>query len=130
VLVVDDNHDTCELLARILRRAGHDAACETTPHGALRYLTTTTPDLIIADVMMPEMNGLDMLKAIRSNPASAGVTVLVFSALSDDRTREEARRLGANGYVVKGTGWGALQAEIEKHIGPTPVNRPPPAPSA
>jgi DNA-binding response OmpR family regulator len=130
VLVVDDNHDTCELLARILRRAGHDAACETTAYAALHYLAANTPDLVIADVMMPEMNGLDLLKAIRANPSSASVTVIVFSALSDDHTREEARRLGANGYVVKGSGWPELHAEIEKHIGPTPVNRPPAAPSA
>jgi CheY-like chemotaxis protein len=130
VLVVDDNHDTCELLARILRRAGHDAACETTARGALQRLTASTPDLIIADVMMPEMDGLDLLRAIRSDPSSAAVTVVVFSALSDERTREEARRLGANGYVVKGSGWAELHAEIEKHIGPTPVNRPPSTPSA
>ena len=130
VLVVDDNHDTCELLARILRRAGHDAACETTAHGALQYLSSITPDLVIADVMMPEMNGLDLLKAIRGNPSSAAVVVVIFSALSDEHTREEARRLGASGYVVKGTGWADLHAEIEKHIGPTPINRPPAAPSA
>jgi DNA-binding response OmpR family regulator len=130
VLVVDDNHDTCELLARILRRGGHDASCATTALGALDHLRGNTPDLIIADVMMPEMNGLELLRAIRANPESAGVTVVVFSALSDERTREEARRLGANGYVVKGTGWADLHAEIEKHIGPTPVNRPPAAPSA
>ena len=127
VLVVDDNHDTCELLARILRRGGHDAACETTALGALEYLRSTIPDLIIVDVMMPEMTGLDLLKAIRNNPSSAAVTVVVFSALSDERTRDEARRLGANGYVVKGTGWADLHAEIEKHIGPTPINRPPQA---
>jgi CheY-like chemotaxis protein len=130
VLVVDDNHDTCELLARILRRAGHDTACETTAYGALQYLTSSMPDLVIADVMMPEMDGLDLLKAIRGNPSSAALKVIVFSALSDDRTREEARRLGANGYVVKGTGWADLHAEIEKQIGPTPINRPPAEPSA
>jgi len=130
VLVVDDNHDTCELLARILRRAGHDAACETTALGALEFLRNNTPALVIADVMMPEMNGLDLLKAIRSTPSSAGVAVVVFSALSDERTQEEARRLGANGYVVKGSGWADLHTEIVKHIGPTPVGRPPAAPSA
>jgi CheY-like chemotaxis protein len=129
VLVVDDNHDTCELLARILRRGGHDASCQTSAAAALAHLRSNTPDLIIADVMMPEMNGLDLLKAIRSDPANHTVKVVVFSALSDDRTREEALRRGADGYVVKGSGWAELHREIEKHIGPTHVGRPPAATS-
>ena len=129
VLVVDDNHDTCELLARILRRGGHDASCETSAPAALAALRASTPDLIIAAVMMPEMNGLDLLKAIRTDPANHTIKVVVFSALSDERTREEALRRGADGYVVKGTGWSELHREIEKHIGPTPVGRPPVAPS-
>ena len=123
ILVVDDNHDTCELLARILRRAGHEASCETSPRDALAHLGSNTPDLVILDVMMPEMTGLEVLKALRKEPRTARVAVVVFTALSDDRTREEARRLGASGYVVKGTGWPDLHAEIEKHIGPISVGR-------
>lgn len=129
VLVVDDNHDTCELLARILRRGGHDADRETSAAAALDHLRTSTPDLIIADVMMPEMNGLDLLTTIRTDPANHTIRVVVFSALSDKRTREEALRRGADGYVVKGTGWAELHREIEKHIGPTPIGRPPAATS-
>jgi CheY-like chemotaxis protein len=120
VLVVDDNHDACELLARILRRAGHDASCRTSARGALTYLAGHTPDLIIADVMMPEMTGLDLLKTVRAEPRTASIPVVIFTALSDGKTRGEAARLGANGYVVKGGGWTPLQEEIEKHLGARP----------
>jgi CheY-like chemotaxis protein len=120
VLVVDDNHDACELLARILRRTGHEAVCQTTARSALAYLGSSTPDLVILDVMMPEMTGLDLLKAIRANPRTANVNVVVFTALSDEKTRGEAARLGATGYVVKGSEWMLLQAEIQKYVGPRP----------
>ena len=117
VLVVDDNHDTCELLARILRRAGHDAACETAPAAALDHMRRDAFDLIILDVMMPGMTGLEVLRAIRAEPGLAALRVVLFTALSDEKTRAEARRLGASGYVVKGTGWADLHAEIQKHVG-------------
>lgn len=120
VLVVDDNHEACELLARILRRIGHDAACQVTARGAMAYLQSNTPDLIILDVMMPEMTGLDFLRSIRSNPQTSTIAVVIYTALSDEKTRAEAARLGASGYVVKGSGWNDLHAEIQKRVGREP----------
>ena len=119
VLVVDDNPDTCELLARVLRKAGHEAECDASAAAALARLRRSPPDLVVLDVMMPEMNGLEVLRQVRADPTLAGVTVIMFSALSDEKTRAEARRLGANGYVVKGVGWTELNAEIRRHVGGT-----------
>ena len=120
LLVVDDSEDSCELLARILRRAGHDPTCYTSATEALAGLARDDiPDLIVLDVMMPEMTGLDVLKALRADPRLASVPVVIYSALSDDKTRSAARTLGANGYVVKGGGWTDLESEIRKHLEPT-----------
>jgi CheY-like chemotaxis protein len=121
VLVVDDNQDTCELLARMLRRSGHDSVCQTSAGAALDSVRAQTPDLVILDVMMPGMTGLEVLKAVRADARTAAVPVVLFTALSDERTRAQAHRLGASGYVVKGTGWADLYAEIQKHIGPSPL---------
>lgn len=119
VLVIDDNQDTCELLARLLRRAGHVADCATSAGEAMKYLGSSCADLLILDVTMPSMTGLELLRVVRERPQSAAVPVVIYTALSDAKTRTEAARLGASGYVVKGRGWPDLQAEIEKHIGPT-----------
>ena len=121
LLVVDDNEDACELIARLLRRAGHEATCHTSPSAALSYLAKETPDLIVLDVMMPEMTGLDVLKSVRADARLAAVPVVVYSALSDERTRAAALSLGASAYVVKGGGWTDLHAEIQKHVGPPPA---------
>ena len=120
LLVVDDNEDACELIARLLRRAGYEATCHTSPSAALAYLAKDTPDLIVLDVMMPEMTGLDVLKSVRADPRLAAIPVVVYTALSDDRTRAAARSLGANAYVVKGGGWTDLHAEIRKYLSPPP----------
>lgn len=128
VLVIDDNHDTCELLARLLRRAGHDADCTTSAGDAIDYLGSSRPDLLILDVTMPRMTGLELLKVVRGNPQTTAVPVVLYTAMSDEKTRSEASRLGASGYVVKGRGWVELQAEIEKHIGPARLGRPDPKP--
>ena len=118
LLVVDDNEDACELLARILRRTGYEVTCQTSAADALRYLDTETPDLVVLDVMMPGMTGLDVLKSVRADARLAGVPIVIYTALSDEKTRTAARALGASGYVVKGGGWPDLHAEIVRHIGP------------
>jgi CheY-like chemotaxis protein len=123
VLVVDDNQDTCELLARLLRRAGHEAACVTSAPQALEHLARHVPDLVILDVMMPGMTGLELLRALRAEGKIPATAVLIFTALSDEKTRAEAQRLGADGYVVKGAGWAELQSAIEKHIGAVRIAR-------
>lgn len=128
VLVIDDNPDTCELLARLLRRAGHDADCKTSAGDAIDSLGSSRVDLLILDVNMPQMTGLELLKVVRANPRTAAVPVVLYTALSDKKTRSEAARLGASGYVVKGRGWLELQAEIEKYIGPVGVGDPGPHP--
>ena len=117
VLVVDDNLDTCELLARVLRRTGHSATCQSSAAAALASLRSQPTDLVILDVMMPGMTGLEVLAAIRADARLAAVKVLMFTALSDAKTQAEARRLGAVGYIIKGVGWPVLLGEIQRLIG-------------
>ena len=101
VLVVDDHLDTCELLVRLLKRIGYPAACVDSGQAALEFVRQTVPALVILDVMMPEMNGLEVLKTLKADPRLHGVPVVMHSARNDEITKAMATRDGAQGYFVK-----------------------------
>jgi DNA-binding response OmpR family regulator len=119
VLIVDDHLPTARLLARLLRSAGHQAACAGSGSEAFRLLNEGPADLVVLDVMMPEVDGLSVLRRLRSDPRFASLPVLMYSALDDEKKQAEAIEAGAQAYMVKGRmEWSDLQATIELHLGP------------
>jgi CheY-like chemotaxis protein len=117
VLVVDDDPTTCRVVARLLRASGQPAQCVPGGADALRYLATDkAPKVILLDVMMPDIDGMALLRVIRSRAGLRDVPVVMFSALSDAAVQDEARRLGAQGYVVKGGEWSALYEQIRQYV--------------
>ncbi len=84
--------------------------------GALQALPGARFDLVISDVNMPDINGLELIRFIRANPAHASVPLVIISTEGRDRDRERCLALGANGYVVKPFKPEALIAEIRKHV--------------
>ena len=119
VLIVDDQLTAAQVLARLLRSVGHDAACAGGGTEALRILHTSPADVVVLDVMMPDVDGFAVLRRLRSDPRFASLPVLMYSALDDEETRAEAMEAGAQAYLVKGCmRWPDLQAAIELHVGP------------
>ena len=118
VLVVDDDTATCRTMARLLRAFGHPSECLASGSAALRHLASDPPPkLILLDVMMPGIDGLAVLRAIRREPALAGVRVVMYTALSDPEIRREAERLGVQGYIVKGRmDFGEIYEQIRPHV--------------
>ena len=120
VLIVDDHLPAARLLARLLRSAGHDAACAAGGAEALRLLDQSPPDVVVLDIMMPGMDGLTVLRRLRADPRFASLRVLMYSALDDPACVAEANAAGADGYLVKGAmQWPQLRATIERHLTPT-----------
>lgn len=116
VLVVDDNPDSCRVLMRFISRFNGPADCVESGAEALKYIETHTTKLIFLDWMMPEMTGLDVLRALRANSRFKDLPVVMFSALSDPSVQQEALRAGAQAFIVKGQFDEAL-ATIKKYIG-------------
>jgi DNA-binding response OmpR family regulator len=103
ILIVDDHEDCGNALERLLRYAGREAVCAAGGAEALAMLHIRKPSLIILDVNMPEMDGLTVLRTIKEHPDLKDVRVVMYSADTHHETMIQARRLGADDFLVKGT---------------------------
>ncbi len=79
ILVVDDEPDQRFLLRRIFERAGHQVADACDGAAALRAVQESPPDLVVTDIMMPVMDGAELIRRLRGEPATAGIPVLAAS---------------------------------------------------
>lgn len=103
VLVVDDNQDVRELIVHILNADGFHVYAAIDGENALAILNSNPVDLVLLDVMMPGMSGLEVLKEIRtgSNKKIREIPVMMITAMSSTDDVDQALAIGANSYVVK-----------------------------
>jgi class 3 adenylate cyclase len=101
ILVVDDNDGNRDMLTRRLAREGHRVSGVSRGREALALLRTEPFDLVLLDVMMPEMDGYEVLQHLRSDPALRGIPVLMISALDDIASVVRCIELGAEDYLSK-----------------------------
>jgi CheY-like chemotaxis protein len=102
ILVVDDHEDTAHFLCRLLSHKGYTTHCVGDGEDALAFLRDQTPRLIVLDVQMPGLTGLEVLDVMRADERLRKIPVLVYSAGHDKSQSELAIRLGARAYLVKG----------------------------
>ena len=97
-------HDEREnpLLCRLLEQLGHECLGVYSGEGALRILQARHPDLVILDFMTPDIDGLEVLRRIRSERGTAAPPVIMFSEIADPAFRAYVMSRGANDYWVKG----------------------------
>lgn len=100
VLIVDDNRDLRRFISDILADS-YECYYAANGRAGLAVLGGATPDIIIADIMMPVMNGLEMARRIRSNPRFAQVPIILLSAKDDDATRAAVAEAGVSVFIPK-----------------------------
>ena len=101
-LVVDDEEDVRELVAVVLRHAGLTVTVAPSGVAALEHLDGgLVPDVVVLDVQMPEIDGWDTLAAIRAEPRTSAVPVVLCSVRGQPADIERGRALGCNAYVIK-----------------------------
>lgn len=102
VLLVEDDKFLRRACEASLKQRGFTVVTATDGEEGLRLARETpAPDVILLDLLMPKVSGIEVLRALRADPATAGIPVLILSNSSRDEDKREAVRLGAAGYYVK-----------------------------
>lgn len=113
VLLVDDDEGTSRAISRLLECVGYTAVWLNSGADALHVLRDLRVDLVILDWMMPEMDGLQVLRRLRDDPSTRDLRVMMYSAAVDPTMQREATRLGAVDCVLKSGGFPALYDRVE-----------------
>lgn len=113
VLVVDDDDSYCTIIRELLIRHGYCVLVAYSADEALDIIPRERPDLILTDIMMPEVDGLSFIRQLRSTPLNSRIPTIVVSALVMARERAEAAQAGADAFVAKPFSINQLRATIE-----------------
>jgi two-component system, OmpR family, alkaline phosphatase synthesis response regulator PhoP len=101
ILVAEDDHDIAELIAHYLKKAGWSAHIANAGDVALAYARNHPVDVLILDVMLPGMTGLDVCQALRADRATASLPIIMLTARTEEVDRIKGLELGADDYVSK-----------------------------
>ena len=113
ILIVDDDLDTLRLVGLMLQRQGYQISAATNGQQGLDKAFEEHPDLILLDVMMPDMDGYEVTRRLRQNPATLHTPILMFTAKSQLNDKVAGFEVGANDYLTKPTHPSELQARVK-----------------
>jgi len=101
IMVVDDEPDALELIEFNLKQAGYDVVTAGDGAAALKKARSASPDLVILDIMLPEIDGFEVCKLLRRDPATAAIPILMLTARAAEIDRVLGLELGGDDYVTK-----------------------------
>jgi two-component system, OmpR family, alkaline phosphatase synthesis response regulator PhoP len=101
ILVVDDEEDILELVSFNLTKEGHQVICTATGEKALNIIQTKHPDLVVLDLMLPGINGLEVAKVLKNDPGTRDIPIVMLTAKGEESDIVAGLELGADDYVTK-----------------------------
>ena len=101
ILVVEDNNRNRRLLKILLESRGYEVIEAVTGEEAMRYLRDSKPDLILMDIQLPNVDGLELTRNIKNNPKTADVPIVAVTAYAMKGDRERILEAGCDGYISK-----------------------------
>lgn len=101
VLIVDDDITLLEMYVDRIKEEGAIVVEAKDGEDAMQKVRETKPCAVLLDIMMPKMNGFEVLKQLKSDPETTDIPVIILTALSDDQKRKQGIQLGADDYIVK-----------------------------
>jgi CheY-like chemotaxis protein len=116
LLVIDDNAMNLKLARLILAGEGYEVRTANDAEEALEILETYEPRLILMDLQLPGIDGLELTRRLKSDPARKHIVILAFTAYAMKGDREKAYAAGCDGYVTKPIDTDGLAATIAQHL--------------
>ena len=116
ILIVDDNPQNLKLAKVILAAEGYEVRMATDAEDALRVLSTFAPALILMDVQLPGMDGLELTRRLKADPERRGTIVIALTAYAMKGDEEKAYAAGCDGYMSKPIDTNALPRVVADHL--------------
>ena len=113
ILIVDDDLDTLRLVGLMLQRQGYQISAATNGQQGLDKAFEEDPDLILLDLMMPDMDGYEVTRRLRQNPSTTSTPILMFTAKTQLDDKVAGFEVGVNDYLTKPTHPSELQARVK-----------------
>jgi len=123
ILIIDDDVDTLRLVGLMLQRQGYQISAATNGEQGLAKALEERPDVILLDVMMPDMDGYEVTRRLRKNPATQSTPILMFTAKTQLDDKVAGFEVGADDYLTKPTHPTELQAHVKALLGRTGTKR-------
>lgn len=101
ILLVEDDTALAQMYETLLSNHGYEVKHCADGEKALSMATAYNPELILLDIMMPKLSGLDVLDILRNTPSTSQAKIIILTALGDPADRQKAMELGANDFLVK-----------------------------
>ncbi len=114
VIVADDQQPIRMMLKMALEHMGYEVACAGDGRELLRLARERRPDLVITDVMMPEMTGYEVMEEMKQDPRLSGVPVIVLTALEEASYQEKSALSGATDHLVKPVSMVVLKSKVRR----------------
>jgi len=116
VMIIEDEEDAAELFSEMMRVSGFRVIKTSKSTPAIQMMTADKPDLVLLDIMMPEISGLDILRQMRLDPALTKIPVIVITAKGMPADIKNGMEAGASTYLTKPVGFLELKEAVEKTL--------------
>lgn len=117
VMIIEDEADAAELFAEMMRVSGFRVLKTLSSAPAINMMTAEKPDLVLLDIMLPGISGLDVLREMREDPALATIPVVIVSAKAMPADIRRGMEAGASTYLTKPVGFLELKEAVERALG-------------
>ena len=121
VFIIEDEEDAAELFAEMMRVSGFRVLKTSKSAAAISMMIAEKPDIVLLDIMMPEISGLDILRQMRRDPALANIPVIVVTAKSMPSDIKNGMEAGASTYLTKPVGFLELKEAVERTLANKPA---------